>query len=533
MQRWSLHLLTLLLILAVLAGVPGGSGALSIAAQSDPAPPNIILILTDDQDAASASTMPGLRDSMMRAGTTFTNAFVTTPLCCPSRASILRGQYAHNHGVRTNANGARRFRQVGSAQSTIATWLHEAGYRTAYMGKYLNGYDVREPIPPGWDVWHSPVGGSFYKGYDYQLNENGQLVSYSGEYLTDVLARKAVEFVQQTDGPFFLHLATAAPHLPAPFAARHQNLFRTDRAPRLPAFNEADVSDKPAWVRSLPALSARAATRVDKFHRRRLRSLAAVDEMLVGLLQALEASGKLGNTYIIFTSDNGFLQGQHRIPYGKDAPYEESIRVPLIVRGPGIPVATRSELALNIDLAPTMAEWAGVQAPDFVDGRSLGPLLRGESPAWRQVFLIEDWTGGPYKVPPYTGMRMADLKYVRYATGEEEFYDLAADPNELENGQARLSSSLRWLLADRLAALSTCAGASCRAIDGGPPAPVPTGTATPTPSAIPTATETAVETATATETPAEGATPTVTETPVEDATPTATPDGVPAPAAQP
>ncbi len=496
---WANRLFVLFVGLALGAAVLGLPGA--SAAPARPDRPNIIFILTDDLDAKSISVMPQLKTLIADQGTTFTNFFVTYALCCPSRSSILRGQYVRNHQVLTNtppSGGFEKFQAVGNGQSTIATWLKAVGYRATLMGKYLNGYpDRNNPtyVSPGWDEWYSPVTGSAYGNYNYRMNENGRLVEYGKtpqDYLTDVLARKASDFIRRAarDGtPFFIYLATYAPHAPATPASRHANAFPKARAPRPPSFNEADVSDKPAWVQDLPLLTAEQIARIDEQYRVRLRSLLAVDDLVATLVEVLQNTGQLGRTYILFTSDNGFHLGEHRMLMGKNTAYDEDFRVPLVVRGPGVPARrTLEHLALNIDLAPTFAELAGAAMPAFVDGRSLVPLLGAPPPPlaqWRQAFLVEHYveprrpepaaTGGrpaPARrgggAPELNGIRTHNAIYVEYATGERELYNLVTDPYELQNLVRTAPADLVAQFAARLADLRRCAGATCRTAENAP-----------------------------------------------------------------
>jgi arylsulfatase A-like enzyme len=489
-------------------------------------PPNIVLINTDDLDARSVACMPNVQSLLARQGVTFANAFVTTPLCCPSRASLLRGQYAHSHGVLSNTGdngGFPAFYRLGDEDSTVATWLQDAGYRTALLGKYLNRYPkgaAESYVPPGWDEWSAftsgddDEGGSYYS--DYALNQDGTIVRYGqqpSDYSTDVLAARATDFVDRAAAagdPFFLYIAPYAPHGPSTPASRHTGAFADVRAPRVPSFAEADVSDKPAWVQALPALNDDQIALIDDRYQRRLRSLLAVDEMVASLVETLGADGVLDNTYIVFTSDNGYQLGEHRIPLGKQAPYDESIRVPLIVRGPGVAAgAVVASIALNVDLAPTFAELANASPADFVDGRSLVPLLDGDPPAeWRHGFLVErydrtrpDQWGAPGPVPvdaargdrdalereegdaitdvapidspPYLALRTERYLYVEYASGERELYDMQTDPYQLENLAATADPALLAALAANLDHLRLCAGADCRAAEDA----LPNGTA--------------------------------------------------------
>ncbi|MBC8163353.1 MAG: sulfatase [Roseiflexaceae bacterium] len=518
----SLPLTTLLLVILTLIGaqasVPASTATQALASVSVAVDtrPNIVLILADDLDIqlGSLEVMPNLKALLAAQGASFDQAFVPISLCCPSRASLLRGQYPHNHGVYTNGpptGGFQRFQELNLEDQTLATALQGAGYRTALLGKYLNGYPdpaAQSFIPPGWSEWYSPSSDNAYSEYNYSLNENGTLVAYGdapADYLTDVLAAKANSFVTRTattGEPFFIELATYAPHLPYTPAPRHVGLFAGVQAPRPPSFNEADVSDKPAAVQGKPLLNPVAISSIDTSYRLRLQSLQAVDELIAGLVQTLAASGELDSTYIFFTSDNGYHMGAHRLSSGKYTPYEEDIRVPLLVRGPGVSAGVvRRELVSNIDLAPTFAEIAGLTPPAQVDGRSLVPLLQaGQSaPAWRQAVLFEQYpfagqqpssrrypagigaarigyAGVLEPLDPqdvlaaapqaaYQGLRTATYKYVEYSTGERELYDLVADPYELQNLAAGADPALLAALKGWLNTYSSCAGAGCRSAD--------------------------------------------------------------------
>jgi N-acetylglucosamine-6-sulfatase len=482
--------------------------------------PNIVVILTDDLDARTLAEnldrLPHVA-ALEKEGTTFSNFFVTTPECCPSRASILRGQYAHNHGVLHNRGtpgeegGFATFHRLDREDSTVATWLQAAGYRTVLLGKYLNGYpgDVDPTYrPAGWNEWYARVdqkGEPFY--FDYRLNENGKLVAYGhdpADYSTDVLSAKASSFIERTadsGDPFFLYLAPFAPHNPATPAPRDAQAFDGLQAPRTPSFNETDVTDKPVWVRERHVLNADQVAQVDELFRERMRSLLAVDDMVGRTVEALRVSGALDNTYIVFTSDNGFHLGEHRIAQGKLTPYDESIKVPLVVRGPGVATGRVEDLmASNIDLAPTVAGLVGAAAPDFVDGRSLVPLLRGSAnvSTWRRSILIEQFDpkslrrgkdrhrdratpeGSPtagevseesdagLRVPTYQALRTGNLLYVEYATGEKELYDLAKDPYELQNRATTAGPAVMRSLSGRLAELRDCVAVSCRSAEDSP-----------------------------------------------------------------
>ena len=312
----------------------------------------------------------------------------------------------------------------------------------------------------------------------FELNENGELVQYGddpNDYETDILAAKAVDFISRSAGktPFFIYLAPFAPHSPFTPARRHRNAFKNEQAPRPPSFNEADVSDKPAWVRDNHLLSASEIDGIDERFRARLRTLLAVDELVEAIIDELTATGELDNTFIFYTTENGFHQGEHRVERGKNTPYEESIRVPLIVRGPGVPAGqVLQHVVANIDLAPTFAELAQAITPAFVDGLSFVRLLRDPPPEdWRKGVLVQHWAfpKAGASIPDYRAVRTRNHVYIEYITGENELYDLNADPYQLENQYATANPSLVDSLAAMLQRLSDCAGVECT-IDG--PVPV-------------------------------------------------------------
>lgn len=505
---------------------PSAEGKQPEQTANEPKPPNVILIVTDDLafedvNPDTLKHMPNLK-ALMEKGTTFENAFATNSLCCPSRATILRGQYTHNHQILHNQpplGGAERFRLSGGDGSTMATWVEEQGYSTAFFGKYLNGY-AGTYVPPGWDEWQG-VSGNFLSD---DLNENGHIVSYDadGYHLDDVLSEKASDYAERAAGPdppfftadrpFLMWIGTKAPHQPATPAPRHKNAYPDATLPRPPSFDEKNVSDKPAWVADNPPLSMEQKGYMKKLYRKRLQSMLAVDDMVGDLVEALRKSGKLENTYIVFTSDNGFHLGQHRLGAGKWTAYEEDIRIPLVVRGPGVKEGkTLQHMVLTNDLAPTFADLAGADVPSFVDGRSLKPLLT-DNPTpledWRQRFLVEavdergglpnppflnesevtpiltgdplpnNWrrtsaasaqTSGEWGRPWMKAMRTEDHLYVEYKTGERELYDLRKDPYELRNVYATAPPDLKQRLKEQLDALRQCSAEECRVAEGGSP----------------------------------------------------------------
>jgi arylsulfatase A-like enzyme len=451
---------------------------------------NVVLIVTDDEDLAAHAFMPKTKALIEDQGATFANYFISYPWCCPSRASILRGQYAHNTNVVGNEppwGGYETFHGLGLEQSTLATWLQAAGYRTAMIGKYLNRYvPEKDSVPPGWDEWH--VGGNAHASYDYVLNENGRAVRYGSEpddYLNDVLTRKANEVIRTSaaDGePFFLYVLPFNPHSPSIAAPRHEGMFASAELPRPASFNEADVSDKPAFIRQLPPLDEKQIAYLEFEYRRRIASLLAVDDMVESIVRTLDATGQLDDTYVIYSSDNGFHMGQHRLIAGKDTPYDEDIRVPMVMRGPGVPAGLRIEAMVgNIDLAPTIAEIAAADIPDFVDGRSFLPLLQEPEQPWRQAYLIErrrleeqlvrqsgftQLTSEELdRTAVFNGIRSADSLYVEYDTGERELYDLRADPFQLANGIDDADPALLAAMSERLSALASCVADLCRSLE--------------------------------------------------------------------
>jgi N-acetylglucosamine-6-sulfatase len=496
MARMNGVVLSTSLLGVVVAGselVPGRTSG-SVRADDGLLPrPNVVVLMVDDLDAGSAWTarqqglLPNLDRYVFEGGTTFTESFVTLSLCAPSRSTFLSGLYPHNHGVVRNSGVSGGFAHFDD-RSTIATWLHDAGYRTGHVGKYLNGYADGTYVPPGWDDWQALVDPSTYCMYGYTVSNNGHPVTYgTGEedYQTDVLAALATRFVRRAENgdarPFFLTVTPLAPHLESACnpdgvraAPRHIGSVDLD-LPAPPSLNEADMSDKPAWMRLLPL---RDEERLRGLYDERLAALRAVDDLVGALGRTLEANGELERTAFVFTSDNGYLLGQHRWE-SKVLVYEESIRVPLAVHLPGggtPPVVTR--LALNNDLAPTIAALARVVPPQPVDGRSLLPLLRGETPPWRPLFLVEYPPTGERGIPPFVAVRAEGgvgsrglvysqtLSFDGRRVRARELYDLEADPYELDSRHddpAPPVARARRSLQARLSALKRCANGDCQA----------------------------------------------------------------------
>jgi N-acetylglucosamine-6-sulfatase len=437
--------------------------------QEAPQKPNIVFVLTDDQDPESLSYMPTVQEELIKKGTTLRGGMVTFPRCCPSRATMLRGQYVHNHGVTggPTRNGPY-FRSAGLDESTVATWLHDAGYRTALVGKYLNGYDSKTYVPPGWIHWYAGINREVWADC---FNQNGKERCYGRKKHPDsVLSEKAEKFVRTSEGdprPLFIWLAVSAPHNPAFYPATDANKFSNAPLPKPPSFDEPDVSDKPGWVRDNPRLSDQKVGELTGLYRDRLRSLRMVDRTVANLTDALADVGRLENTYIFYFTDNGYMLGEHRLALTKDVPYLDDTDFPMIVRGPGVPRgASRDELVLNNDLAPTFADLAGAEVPDFVDGRSLVPLLRGKPSSWRTAALVEQGALGKISRPAYAMLRTESKVYVQYENGERELYDLDKDPYQLKNLAGKRPGE-ETVLSARLRELRNCSGSSCRAAEDG------------------------------------------------------------------
>jgi N-acetylglucosamine-6-sulfatase len=434
-----------------------------------PLRPNIVFILTDDQrwdttDAThspmGAFIMPRTRAELADRGVEFTDAFMTTPLCCPSRSSVLKGQFSHRTGVYKNGGtngGADDFDDT----SCLPIWLQNAGYRTSLIGKYLNGYaalwnHTTQPpyVPPGWTEWRGLQKVSYF---DYVMIEPDGMGGYlpvqygstEDDYLTDVMREKAKAFISESVAlgqPFFLYLAFKAPHLPQIPAPRHEGMFQNISPWRPPSWNEADVSDKPTWVQNTPLMTPADAADLDQVRIDQLEMLQAVDEAIggsttygiTGIMEHLRNLGIADDTIVVYFSDNGWQWGEHRMR-AKNKPWEESIRAPMFVYYPKLAPLPRKEprFALNVDLASTFTELAGGAVPIVQDGASLLRVIDGTEPTWRTDFLTEGWPGSH----PWATVREAQWKYTETpltpgdpnTAFEYELYDLLADPYELAN----------------------------------------------------------------------------------------------------
>jgi len=511
----------LIALAAALAG--GGQDARAGAS----AGPNVIVIMSDDQGPGMMKAMPTVRRELGARGTTFTNAFATYPLCCPARATLLTGEYAHNHGTLGNnrASGGG-YRALIDPERNLAAWLQASGYVTGFAGKWLNGLRTPHRAPRGWDEWSALVGeggDGLSSYYDYDLFEADGTPAHYGsrpaDYQTDVITRDyALPFIagQATDpGPFFLWLSYHPPHfglgradaagrrcsdgppteraskqsaIPPP---RYARLYRSAAVPHPPSFDERDVSDKPKLVRRHPPLARAELATIARDYRCGLAALRALDDGVGRIIAALRASGELDNTVIVFLADQGVMAGEHRIKRGKNIPYEEAIKIPLLIRGPSVAAGrVVAEPVANADLAPTILNLAGATIPAElarpIDGVSQAPVLAGASPAPGRVVPIEgrDNVSGSrrgYKVRSYVGVRTSRYAYFEYRranfdsrpagvgapigsgrTTDVELYDLARDPYELANrARDRAYATARRELAALTGQLEACSGANC------------------------------------------------------------------------
>lgn len=486
--------------------------------------PNIVLIMADDMRADDLRFMPNVRRLVGEEGVEFTNSFSPHPLCCPARASFLSGQYTHNHGVWSNRPpyGFPAFED----SRTLATALAEVGYTTAFLGKYLNAYGSAPApdgssehslgyVPPGWHHWRGAVGrpdgeehsevGGVYRYHNTSLNVDGVVQHNPGVYQTELFGRHTDDLVARlarSPRPFFLWASYVAPHIgfpaeaddpePAVDARGEEQRFGTPvRPPWVRGMfddeiteppggqGEEDVGGKPFFVRELPPLSDDERDKLALVTRQRAESLHVLDLQVARTIDALEAAGELDHTIVAFTSDNGFFLGEHRQRMGKNLPYEPSLRVPTLIRGPGIPAdETRSDPFLTIDFASTFLEAAGAQPDPTMDGVSLLEVARSGDRGWSRGVLTETGPrrgprpekdvrvsggrGGPSARRFSVGVRTPGHLYVEHASAEQELYDLAADPGQLDSLAGRDSAAgLERELAAVLERLSTCSGDAC------------------------------------------------------------------------
>jgi N-acetylglucosamine-6-sulfatase len=546
--RAAAALAVLLCALVLGAGQAGAVEAEGPPLDPNPDPPSFVVIQTDDQTldglyatftafpgAAKTRAMPNTLDLIGKRGTTFNRYYVSYPLCCPSRVSLLTGRYAHNTGVKGNVQpngGYYGFSFRAAHEHNIATWLHGGGYRTIHIGKFLNGYgdepyDNGTASPPGWDAWHTVLkADTNHYFYGYTLNNNGQISEPYGDsgswetreyglrdefgcpfapvegrpclYETDVFNWLAREEMLGTppEQPFYLQLDYTAPHGdfrrpagPEP-APRHYDWFKGARLPhdRSEGLDEGNVRDKPRFIRDAEHLTPTDKRTYRVFYEKQLESLRSIDDGVKEIVDTLGQLHRLRNTYILFTSDNGFFFGEHRLIGGKFLAYEPSTHLPFLIRGPGIKQGSSTgELAANIDIAPTILQLAGVEADKSVDGRSLVPFLRDPELRSRRPILFESFVEtsdveangtiskahASILAPPkdYEGIRLGPYKYIAWPTGEKELYDINKDPNELNNiAKVPNFYPIRNFLHRQLRRFENCVGRECREVT--PPMPL-------------------------------------------------------------
>jgi N-acetylglucosamine-6-sulfatase len=483
-RRVGLVVVVALALCAGIAVAASGRGGPARAAAA-PQRPNVLVLETDDQTLDEMAVLPNVRRLIGDQGVTFDNNFDSFSLCCPSRASFLTGQYSHNNGVRGNAPPQGGYQALDKS-NTLAVWLQRGGYYTIHLGKFLNGYGRQNPteIPAGWSEWHGAVDPTTYRYYNYTLNEGGTLHTYCASpqpscYQTDVYRDKADEIIRRRapEGPFFMWVAFLGDHSGAPResddppglgtpvpAPRNRDAFKNTPLPQPPSFNEADVSDKPLIIRRRPLLNARRIAAIQENWQQRRETLLSVDEAVASIVDTLRQTGELDQTLILFTSDNGFFHGEHRVANGKVLWYEPSIHLPLLMRwtqNKSFPRGVhRSQLTMNVDDAETILDAAGLRPGRTEDGVSLLPFWRDGGKEIGRDLLIDNSPGAGH----FDGIRTLHYKYAEYASGDRELYDLRKDPYELRSEHANPAyNALKASLATRLHALVTCAGASCRA----------------------------------------------------------------------
>jgi N-acetylglucosamine-6-sulfatase len=447
-----------------------------------PRRPNIVFVLADDMSLDQLPYLDKVNALIKDRGVTFDRAYSPYSLCCPARATILSGQYPHNHGVMSNdppLGGITAFHD----KETLPVWLHRAGYNTVLIGKYLNHYNlVAKYRPPGWTSWNATINELQYRVWDQ--NRNGRRVHFH-RYATHVIAaetRSAISNFAQRKAPFFLYVSFIAPHAGDPadpddppgwstpnVSDGYRDALATTIPPEPASFNEDDMSDKPAYLRSRPKVSRDAAVEV---WQQRTEAMLSVDDAVGSIVTRLRDVGELSSTIVVFASDNGYLVGQHRWR-SKAVPYEEATHIPLLIRGPGFPAGhvTRQLVSL-VDIAPTFLRAARARATRPMDGAPLQQLAADPQFLARRGVVLEAGTAElvPDTAPVdrrhryYWGIRApSDKVLVRYATGEREYYDLIADPAELTNtaddpaSAAAVSRLSRWLRA-----IKNCAGLDCR-----------------------------------------------------------------------
>lgn len=489
----------MLLVATMLSLSPNGPAATASSSELQAAVaarPNVVLIVMDDMRKDDAAWMPRVQRWIAGRGTTFDRFYTPTSLCCPARSSILRGQYPHNTGVLTNAEpdgGYAGFTRLQN--STLATWLQDS-YATGYVGKYFNGYEspTQTLVPAGWDDWQATVSTYGYLGI--KTNDNGSIIDWSGRNSPGVFGIQANQFLAKqipAVDPFFLHLSFVTPHtggprrdgdggVATPFVQlRDRGTYDGPSHATDASYNEADVSDKVGPVAGHPPLTRQERRDIAVKMQQRRESLAAADRAVGQVLATLRRSEEADNTYVMFTSDNGYLLGEHRIFEGKRQPYEQASRMPFYISGPGVPVGGRwTGVAGTHDIAPTILEIAGLAAPYPLDGVSVLPTtLEPDGGHGRAVLLegarrpVDAENGGAitYAAPRsvadtdwyYRGIVTKRWKLIHWPQyGGYELYDLRGDPFELQNVyEARGYQQPSRQLQRRLRSLWLCRGDAC------------------------------------------------------------------------
>ncbi len=438
--------LSLLAGLTLLAAFSADAG-LGQSAEDEQKRPNIVFVLTDDQMPGTENRMTALKRDVIEEGVKFTNMTSTFPLCCPGRATLLRGQYPHNTEIYGNsppAGGWKKFQARDLHRSTFATWLDDRGYQTGHFGKVMNNYREKGKgsIPPGWDRWYA------WNGVDMgwtSVNDQGKQKPLDRQEADSLVADEALGFLDSRlkgdSAPLLAYVNFGAMHQPYAHPNVDDKKFAGVNVPRTPAFNEEDVRDKPDYVSRLPKLSKKKVRRLDGEYRNGLRSLMRVDRFIADATDLLRRRGEMDNTYFVFYTDNGAHFGQHRFGHGKLQPYEEDVNFPLIVRGPGIAEdgepGVNTELVGNHDIAPTLAEMAGVQPPAFVDGRSFLGLAKDPATPWPRTAILSERENDGEPPNRWDMLRMKDSEgvkvYTRHQNGDKEYYDLRQDPHQLHN----------------------------------------------------------------------------------------------------
>ena len=477
--------------LVALSERDAGDGSLESRPPAAAGAPNIVVLLTDDMSVDDMAFLPKTRRLLGRAGATFTGFTAPQPLCCPSRAQLLTGQYAQNNGVRHN-NGPYGGYRAFTPDTAMPVWLQDAGYETAMVGKYLNGYGIKtaEGVGQevGWDHW-DPTVRKIYRYFNFTQFNDGDPIKPVG-YHTDYIASRSEDLIGQMsdDGrPFFLWSSFVAPHgvcqpkeeaggCDTPPLAAHQyrgtHHHTADGVFARPSFNEDNQGKPPALAR----LGKVARGDVQRVRNHRADALSSVDDAVEGIVSSLKETGQLDNTVIFFTSDNGYLLGEHRY-VGKVLAYEESVRVPLLVRGPGIPAGSvDNQTAAMIDLAPTFAALADATPQIPVDGHPLVLRRTGSNATDQRTLLVQAGVSDLEKFPTgwwFRGVRTPRYTYVHWEkSGFVELYDRRRDAYEIDNVAASPAyRAVRRELARRTRVLGTCSGASCDRDFGPMPGP--------------------------------------------------------------